>query len=236
MPDTNTNPLSHSLDLLSDTYNYNHWIYSLLRPYVGKKVLEIGSGVGNLSQFFLNCEELTCLEPESEYYTRLLSLGACHRNICVVQGSIGTIPDGDLRAQQYDTVVCVNVLEHIQDDTSALLGMRATLKDGGTLLLFVPAVQMAYGSLDKNLGHFRRYSKRSVRHLANQAGLSVTNLRYVNALGLLGWWWSGRIKGEQFIDPQKARVMDRLVPYISALERLIPIPVGQSLFAVLQSA
>lgn len=223
--------LSHSLDLLSDTYNYNHWIYALCRPWLGTRILEVGAGTGNLTQFMLGAEKLVCIEPEPDYQPKLDQIRATHLNTRVYQ-----VPVQDMPAEEkdFDAAICVNVLEHIEDDTDALKAMAARLRTGGHVVLYVPATPWAYGALDAQLGHFRRYTKPMARKLADECGLQIVLSRYINVIGLFGWWWSGRVRKETLIDPRKARLMDRMVPFISALERIFPVPVGQSLLVVMQ--
>lgn len=225
-------PISHSLDLLHDTYNYNHWIYALLRPYVGDSVLEIGSGVGNITQFLLRCEEVVAVEPEAEYAARLADMAAVHLNVRVVQASVESLPSASVPADHFDTVLCINVLEHIQDDGAAIRRMSQAARPGGRVLIYVPACARAYGAMDEALGHRRRYTRRALHTLLSQAGLRPVFSRYVNFIGLWGWWWAGRVRHESLIDPRKARLVDRLVPFLSAAERLCPPPVGQSLVMV----
>ena len=225
--------VTNSLDLLHDTYNYNHWIYSLIRPHIGARVLEVGSGVGNMTQFLLSCDELICLEPEKDYLNHLLDMTRVHGNIRVVHSSMDGIPSTEVPEGTCDSVLCLNVLEHIEDDVDALGRMRGMLKEGGRIVLYVPACGWAYGAMDKAMMHYRRYSRTALRSLALRCDLRVTVCRYVNFIGLWGWWWAGRVRHESMIDPQKARMMDRLVPYTSAIERLIKPPLGQSLLAVM---
>jgi SAM-dependent methyltransferase len=232
----NANPLhalSHSLDLLKDTYNYNHWIYSLLRKHLGDEVCEVGAGIGNLTQFFLGARRLLCVEPDAEYFGFLEKIAAIHRNVEVFNGDLdgwlGTRPGGE-----FDSVVCVNVLEHIEDDVQALKQMKNMLRQGGRVLLYVPAAPWAYGQLDIELGHYRRYSKGMIRKAATAAGLEVDRLKHVNFIGVWGWFLHACILRRKVVSPQSARLIDRLVPFISALERIVPIPAGQSILAILR--
>lgn len=236
-PDTSsapvTDPLTHSLDLLSDTYNYNLWIYSLLRSHIGEDVLEVGAGVGNITRFLLPHARVVCLEPDPNYAASLRQLASAHRNLEVVQADIQGGGAAHLQDGTFDTVLCINVLEHIKDDANAVSRMLSCLRPGGKLLLYVPACPSAFGVLDTNLGHFRRYSRRALRRIAKEAGGGVLSCRFVNMPGYFGWMWSSRIARETRIDPGKARVVDKLAPYISAFEKLIPPPIGQSLLAVI---
>ena len=133
-----------------------------------------------------------------------------------------------------DSVVCGNVLEHIEEHGEALALMSTMVKPEGCVLLYVPAAPWAFGSVDEVLGHYRRYSKRGIDRLAGESGLRVVASRYVNMLGAFGWWWCSRVRRQTEIEPRNVRLIDRYVPYISAIERLFPPVVGQSLFAVLK--
>lgn len=234
MQTTSRHALTHSLDLLADTYNYNHWIYSLLRPFLGPCICEIGAGIGNLSRFFLNATQLICIEPEAEYWAALDELSSVHLNMHVFKGPLEMYAPLPTAPNPTDTVVCINVLEHIQDDAKALQIMSSLVGSEGAILLYVPACSWAFGALDRALGHHRRYSRRGLWDLANKCQLHVSHCRHVNFIGAFGWWWVSRIRAQTRIDPEKARVVDRFVPFISAAERLLPPFIGQSLFAVLR--
>ena len=234
MQDTALHALSHSLDLLKDTYNYNHWIYSLLRPFLGRTLCEVGAGTGNLTQFFLNLDQILCIEPEPGFRETLERMAAVHSNVRVLGGGLEDCAQLAEPAGAYDAVVCVNVLEHIEDDGQALRQMMELLQPGGRILLYVPAAPWAFGLLDAKLGHYRRYSRRRIRDLARACALQLEKCVYVNFIGAFGWCLHARILKKTVISPESARFVDRLVPYISAVERLLPPLTGQSIFAVLK--
>lgn len=234
MKENHLHALSHSLDLLKDTYNYNHWIYSLLRRYHGGDVCEVGAGTGNLTQFFLNASRVLCVEPEEEYCAVLRKLAAVHLNLEVFKGGLAECARIPSVGGAFDTVVCVNVLEHIKDDGEAVDLMKSLLKADGRLLLYVPAAPWAYGQLDRQLGHYRRYSRKMIRSLSIKCGIKLEHCIYVNFPGAFGWFLHSRIMGRTMIAPENARAVDRLVPFISAVERLLPPITGQSIFAVMR--
>ena len=211
------NAVRTTLDLLKDTYNYNHWIYSLIRPYLGDTVLEVGAGIGNLTRFLLYCRSVVCMEPDPACVNSLQALAEIHLNLKVVQAGVETFSMDEAISCPFDTVVCINVLEHIEDDEAAVRKMMQVLRKGGCLLLYVPATGWVYGSMDAHLGHKRRYSKANLRELAKKLDLGIKAIHYVNFIGLLGWWWFGRIRKEAYIDPQNAQFMDHLVPYLSLI-------------------
>ena len=220
--------LSDSLDLLSDTYNYNHWIYGLLRPFLGDSICEVGAGIGNLSRFFLNADRLIAIEPEAKYLKALCKLSDVHLNMSVHECGIEDYVLKD--HNQVDSVVCVNVLEHIDDDAAMLEKFASMLNPGGVILLYVPACSWAYGEIDKALGHYRRYSKHGLKELAHSCGLDVVTNRYVNFVGAFGWWWCSRVRKHTDIKRDNVKLVDRFVPYLSAAEKLVKPVVGQSLF------
>ena len=137
----------------------------------------------------------------------------------------------ELSAQRFDTVFCVNVLEHIEDDREALRTFHRVLAPGGHALVWVPAVQAAYGPLDAELGHFRRYSKASLAAAFAAAGFDMVTLRYSNPIGLLGWMFNARVLKSRA--HSQVRLFDNLIaPRALPVERLAPPPIGLSLIAV----
>ncbi len=228
--------LTHSLDLLSDTYHYNHWIFSLLRPFLGDSICEIGAGTGNLSRFMLNSTKLVCIEPEPEYASDLRALSSVHLNMSLFAGSLEDYASHEPRTELVDSIVCVNVLEHIKEDAAALRMMGTLVKPNGVILIFVPACPWAFGALDLALGHYRRYTRKSLVAVVRESQLQVVRSQYVNFIGAFAWWWYSRVRGNVKIDAKGARLFDRFVPYVSAVERLVPTSVGQSLFVALKKA
>ena len=215
--------------------NYFAWQSRLVVRELGQRIVEVGCGIGNFTGLLLDRElvvaidrEKACIEALRERFPRRANL---HALVC----DAGNGSFRDLARFQPDSMVCVNVLEHIEDDLAALRAMADILTPGGVLVLLVPAFDALYGPIDKNLGHYRRYRRRSLADLAGRAGLEVRKLHYVNAAGFFGWWVNARLlKRESQSDAQIA-VFDRsIVPLLSALEGAIPPPFGQSLLAVLR--
>ena len=139
--------------------------------------------------------------------------------------------DGALADERFDTIICLNVLEHVRDDGRSLAVMRALLRSGGRLLLLVPALPAIYGTLDTALGHHRRYTPRELREKFSTAGLTMRHLEYFNLAGILGWWFTGRVLRRSLIPAASLALYDALVP-LFRLERLLPWRVGQSLIAI----
>ncbi len=227
--------VSHSLAILATVYHYNHWIFDTIRDHLGRAVVEVGAGVGNITQFLLNAERLVCLEPFESYREFLAHRFRQHLNVEVRPHLVEDCPNDDVPEAQFDSVVCLNVLEHIADDIGALTSMRRLLKPGGNAIVLVPALPWLYGAMDEQMGHVRRYTLSSLRSRFAQAGLRPTHGHYMNLAGVLGWWWHGRVRRKANIPESATLTFDRLVPFLSAIERLIPRLLGQSVVVVGQA-
>lgn len=209
-------------------------MFERVRPWVGDRVLEIGSGIGNLSQFLVDRPTVVLSDTAPEYLERLRARFAHKPNVEVMRLYLPT-PEGPVAARRFDTIVCLNVLEHVADDMSSLTAMRALLDRGGRLVLLVPALRALYGSLDQALGHVRRYSKRELRDKLARTGFTLRHLEYFNLAGIPGWWVSGKLLRRTIIPAGPMRLFDVLVP-LFRLERLLPWRLGQSLIAVGEAA
>lgn len=224
--------VSHSLAVLSAVYHYNHWIFDSVREYLGPEIAEVGAGVGNITQFLLNASRLVCLEPFTPYFDYLRQRFAQHLNVKVYPFPIESVPNADVAAGSFDSVVCLNVLEHIDDHVGALRNMRQLLRPGGNVIVFVPAMPFLFGAMDRAMGHLRRYTKRSLRQAFLDAGLRPVRARYINLVGVAGWLWNGRIRKQATIPASATLLFDRLVPILSAFERILPPLIGQSVLVV----
>ena len=229
------------LETMSEAVRYQAHVFGLVRPYLGTRVLEVGCGIGTMSRQILDTNDrlrLMCIEPNANCAVRAgeelrgqerATIRGCHLEEC---------DRDELRHQRFDTIVCVNVLEHIEDDVQALALFREVVTGtGGQVLIFVPAMQGLYGPHDAALGHHRRYSKRSLTAAFDAAGLDVVTLKYTNPLGLLGWMYNLYISGNTEHTSNQIRLFERFVaPWALPLERVVTPPIGLSLFAVGRAA
>jgi SAM-dependent methyltransferase len=221
---------AQTLERLAAAPNYNRWMFDRLRPWIGQRVLEVGSGIGNLSAFLQDRERVVLTDTEPWYLDRLRERFGGRANMDV-QRLYLPVTDGTLAAERFDTVICLNVLEHIEDDHTSLVVMRRLLQPGGRLVLLVPALGALYGTLDEALGHHRRYGPADLAAKFGAAGLGMRHLEYFNLAGLPGWWFVGRVLRRRLIPAASLRWYDALVP-LFRLERLLPWRVGQSLIAI----
>ncbi len=209
---------------------YNAWLIDRVLPWVGRRVLEIGAGVGTMSAFLADRERVVLSDTNAGYVERLRARFAGHPQVRVAALRLPA-SDGDLPAERLDTIICLNVLEHVREDELSLATMFQLLQPGGRLVLLVPSLPAIYGTLDRALGHFRRYTPSELRHKYAAAGFRMRHLEYFNMAGIPGWWFTGRVLKRELIPTASLRWYDALVP-LFRLERFLPWRLGQSLIAV----
>jgi SAM-dependent methyltransferase len=212
--------------------NYNRWLFERVSPWVGRRVLEIGAGVGNMSAFLMNGarERVVLSDTDAHYLERLRERFLRYPHVGVAQLRLPTF-DPELVRERFDTVICLNVLEHVRDDMLSLGSMLRLLEPGGRLVLLVPSLPAIYGTLDEALGHFRRYTPAEIRRKYADAGFRMDHLEYFNLAGVPGWWLTGRVLRRRLIPTGSLRWYDALVP-LFRLERWLPWRIGQSLIAI----
>jgi SAM-dependent methyltransferase len=210
---------------MEEAPRYNHWLFDRCAPYLGTRVLDAGAGIGTFSELASPGREVVALEPDPELVPVLRSRFRGREDVTVVAGTAEDVTG------RFDSVVCLNVLEHIRDDAGALARFHDVLVSGGRLLLIVPAHPSLYGAIDRAVAHERRYDKSGLRELLERTGFEVETLRLVNPLGALGWFWSSRIRKSEQVPEGPLRLYDRLVPLLRLLERF-ELPVGLSVWAV----
>jgi SAM-dependent methyltransferase len=216
--------------------NYFDWQARLVLPHVGERVIEIGCGLGNFTRYLLDREMVVGIDVEPACAEQWQAEFPGHDNL--VGGAMDVTESAFLELAQYrpDTIVCLNVLEHVQDHVSALRHMHQVLPKGGRALLIVPAFEALYGPIDHNLGHYRRYSKTPFTELAQSLGFRPT-LRYMNLVGCIGWWVNAKLLRRTEQSEDQIRFFDQtIVPMLSRIENAIEPPFGQSIFAVLEKA
>ena len=205
-------------------------MFRRVRPWIGDRVLEIGSGLGNLSQFLVDRPQVVLTDTASDYLARLRERFGHLSNVEVLRLYLPTV-EGPIATRSFDSIVCLNVLEHVADDVPSLVAMRALLAKGGRIILLVPALRALYGSLDRALGHVRRYTPSTLRQAFAAAGLRMRHLEYFNLAGIPGWWLMGRVLRREMIPQSSLRWFDALVP-LFRFERFLPWRLGQSLIAI----
>lgn len=225
---------ANDLETMQAARRYGAHLFNLFRPYIGKRVLEVGSGIGTMSRPLVDVADLVVgIEPNVNCAMRAQAVMRDHPRFTLRACHLEECDRAELASHRFDTVVCVNVLEHIADDVAALRTFREILAANGRVLIFVPAVQAAYGPLDAELGHHRRYSKPALARAFAAAGLDLLTLRYTNPIGLIGWMFNAHVTRSRAHSLTQVKLFETLVaPWALPLERLLPPPIGLSLVAV----
>lgn len=211
---------------------YNRWMLGNVKRFMGKSVLEAGSGIGNMSKLLTNRERLVLLNNEPLYDEKLKQRFGQRKNIEIVQADL---TNDDQLKQQVDapveTVFCSNVLEHLEPDQQVLESFHDILTPGGHCVIVVPAGRWLYTGMDEELGHFRRYTDDELAQKMSAAGFKVVMKQRTTKLGSIGWFVSGRILRKRHLSPRQMIWFDRFLPVAKILEYLLPIP-GMSLTMV----
>lgn len=222
--------------LLSERYNYNHWIYNNIQNFVGNKILEVGAGIGNLTDFIILRKNLTIIDINQDYIDYLNAKYSFRdkENFSVFNLDIQNIELSPFAAEKFDTIICLNILEHLENDGKAVENMSSLLQPGGKLIILVPALKILYGSMDISFQHLRRYNKKDLKSLIREKNLEIVKFYYLNFLGLLGWFFNGRILNKKQLPEKQTKLFDKLVPFLGFIERIIKPPLGQSLIMIVQ--
>jgi SAM-dependent methyltransferase len=215
--------------------NYFAWQSRLVTGELGRRVLEIGCGVGNFTGMLLDRELVIALDVEPECIRQLQARYPERGNLRASVCDTGDPAFLQLADERLDSCVCLNVLEHIEDHLLALQRMGSILVPGGVVVLMVPAFAWLYGPIDRNLGHYRRYSRPSIARLAGAAGLHVKKAHYLNGAGFFAWWINAHLLKREAQSQAQIDFFDRfIVPVMSRVEGILKPPFGQSLFVVLE--
>ena len=220
-----------TLDRMAALKNYNRWLLDRFEGHIGKRLLEVGSGTGNMTRLLYGRDLIVATDVESAYLHILENRFRRLPTIRVARLNLETDDGKALEQYEFDTVVCFNVLEHIEHDLDAMRNLYDLLVPGGRLLLFVPADQRLFGTLDKQVGHFRRYTAKTLADVITAAGFEIRQLSYHNVFGRLGWWFNGRILKRKHMPAAQSRIFDLFVPLLRRLEPREPRN-GLSLVAV----
>ncbi len=221
-----------TLEVLEGAHRYNNWIAQSILPFVKPPVLEIGAGIGNLSALFIHKTPITLSDLENEFVNILKDKFNHEKKVLVKKFDISISPDSSM-IKKYNTVISVNVLEHIEDDLKALKNLKKTLKKKGKIILLVPAKKKAYSKLDKELGHFKRYEKEELSQLLTLAGFKVEKIHFFNMVGLLTWITRNYLTSQNVqLTARQIAMFDSIVPILRPIEKRIKIPIGISLIAV----
>ena len=196
----------------------------MLRPWLGHRVLEVGAGIGNLMSYLIPRDLYVASDLNDSYldYVRNMSIGKPYLKVARVD-----LEDGNTfvsLATSFDTVLCCNVLEHVRDPIGSLQNICDTLSPGGRVVLYVPAMQSLYSSLDDALGHRCRYSVEMLEQELRSVGFEPEHFERFNRAGVPGWLWNGKVMKRRTFNRAQLKIFDLLVPVLRRVDHLLPWP------------
>jgi len=225
------------LETMAGAVHYRRWMFRRVEQFLGQRILEVGAGIGNFTELLLNRELVVASDIHPDCVAHLRRRFAGHPGVVALQMDAADPALVQLARYDLDTIVCMNVLEHVADDVAALRHMFAALRTGGRLVLLAPAFLFLFGTVDRSLQHHRRYTRRALLPKVQQAGFCVERSFYMNLVGMVGWFVNNRVVKRVEESPQQILFFDRfMAPVAERIERIIPPPVGLSLIAVCRRA
>jgi SAM-dependent methyltransferase len=204
----------------------------VIRPFIGERVLEIGAGTGNLTLQLIPRKLYYASDINPHYLTYLQNLIPDHPYLRVGYTD-GEKHDSYPSEEKFDTVICLNVVEHLENDLGALRNIFDALEENGRAIVLVPCGPGLYGTLDKVLGHYRRYTEAQVADLAARAGFHVETLLSFNRFGSPAWWLNGRLLQRKTFGLWQIKMLNFLTPLVRVIDRFLPLP-PLSIIAVLR--
>jgi len=222
-----------TLRIMEGAGKYNQWLFSQCKNHIGKRVIEVGAGVGNITKYLVNKELVLATDVIKFYLDELKTNFQGYRNVEVQKLDLldKSVPSRLRRAYRPDSILLLNVIEHVEDATLDLQNINRLLEKGGKFIILVPAHSFLFSKMDKNLGHYRRYSKKNLALLLTKAGFEIEEMRYLNFIGACGWFVNGKILRKKLIPSRQLRVFDFLVNVLS-IEKIISPPFGLSVLAI----
>jgi SAM-dependent methyltransferase len=216
---------------MSQTHRFNTWLADTIRPYVGNRVLEIGAGIGNMSSKLLPRDRYICTEIDPIHLNHLKNLFQNRPNIKIKGIDLSVKHDHSLVREKLNTVVCLNVLEHVEDDHKMLENVFHVLQPGGQAIILVPNTPGLFNSLDETLDHKRRYTKELLKDRLMNAGFTDIELMYFNHSSTPGWILNGHILKRKNFSRIQLKIYDSLIWLIKRVDRFVPWS-AQSIIAI----
>ncbi|MFQ5524843.1 MAG: glycosyltransferase [Thermoanaerobaculia bacterium] len=216
---------------LERAQRFNGWMASALEPWIGSRVLEIGAGIGNITGWMIPRDRYVASDINENYLHYLTNFAGGKPYLDVARVDLEDTETFAALGADFDTVLCLNVLEHVRDPLAALRNIYSILEPGGRAVIYVPAGQWLYSSLDDALEHRCRYGRDQLREELESCGFEVEHLQSFNRASLPGWLWNGKLLRRRGFSRIQLKLFDVMVPILSRVDRLIPWP-GLGLIAV----
>lgn len=226
-----------TLEVIAQANQFNYWMYETIKPFCQGNILEIGSGIGNISKYFIDDgSNIFLTDIRQGYCDSLKTLFGNKRNVLGIESIDLVDPNFDDKYKdhlnQYNSVFALNVVEHIQDDQLAITNAKKLLRPKGTLVILVPSYQFLYNEFDIGLEHYRRYNLTSLQKLINTQKLEIIHKQYFNFIGIFGWFVSGSILKKKQIPSGQMKLYNSLVPVFKIIDKAVFQSMGLSTIVV----
>jgi len=235
------NDISKNLEKWNKISNYSRWMFGTYQKYIKRRVLDVGAGVGTMTQYYLdNCELVTAVDIFQEQVDEMAKRFQSKHNF---ESRVFDILKDDITPlldKKFDTIICNNVLEHLEDDELAILRMKEIVGEGGNIIILVPAIKSLYCYMDRNVSHYRRYDKGELSKIANSCGLKVVENRYFNFWGILPYYLKGKYSQDKEgsystgLDNVNSRIYNLASAVLEPIEKVFKPPVGISEIIILR--
>lgn len=236
---------TETLESMNQAKFYNNWSLEKFKKFLRGKIIEVGCGLGNFTYDLSKYGEVVGIDIEKEFIAKQQACLIAKQQACLINNfkkngndrikvGYGDIEKGEyfFKNATFDTVVCINVLEHIKEDKKALENLYSLLNKNGHLILLVPAYRFLYGEIDKNIGHYRRYEPDNLDSKLKNLGLTIVKSRKLNFLGAIGWFIAGKILKNKQINEKKIKLFNLISPLLLFFENIIEPPMGISVLIV----
>jgi len=219
-----------SLSLIGNADKYNLWIFKEMKPFLKSPVLEVGCGIGTITELILKNYQVTSTDLDKKY---IESLKKKFKNRKYFKGAYVLNLSQPLKVRKkFNTIVCTNVLHHIKSDNKAIINIFNLLNDGGILFIQEPAHKSLFGTLDNFQNHYRRYQKNELTKKLEILGFMILKANYFNKLGAVGWFINSKLLNRKEMPKNQLSIFNKLVPMINILDKLIPKIFGLSVIIV----
>jgi len=210
--------------------NFRKYQFDLIKEFISGKVAEIGPGNGIFLEYYVDhCDKLDLFEPDKNLFSKLNYKFSNHKKINVINDEL------NITTNIYDVILYLDVLEHIEDYEKEILKAHNSLKEGGHLVINVPAFQFLYSNFDKDVGHFKRYSKKDITNLGLNNNLEITRLNYYDSIGFLLSFLSKMINSNYKKNfEKKIKIWNLLIPLSRILDKIFINSFGKSLLIVIK--
>jgi len=212
-----------NLAIVAQSDNFNNWMYGEIKPYVKGDILEVGSGLGTFSQKIIADfpqSEIYLSDINEEYLLKLREKFGVKNNVKVIKLDLNNKSDFTaIGENKFNAIICLNVLEHVVDDSLALQEMKKLLKPDGFLILLVPSHPWLYNKLDRAVGHYRRYNQQELKQKLTQVGFKLERIFHFNFFAIFGWFGEGSVLQQSIHNHNLFWLFDKLVPIFKWLEK-----------------